>query len=104
LEDLTERVVLLAGDVRVDLLEDAREKLTGRLLGGDVRVDLLEDAREKLTGRSRRKWVLIIITFLVGAVFATVVIERIFHRVTETSERSDEVAVAPGLSATSESR
>jgi hypothetical protein len=95
-------VALLRSRHSESTLEDLTERVV--LLGGDVRVDLLEDAREKLTGRSRRKWALIMIAFLVGAGFATVAIERIFHRVTETNERSDEVAAAPSLSATSESR
>lgn len=84
MESLTERVVVLADDVRLDFLEEAREELAGR---------------------SRRKWALIAIAFVVGAAATAVGIAFILRGATTPSEASDDGAAPPPTFApTSESR
>jgi hypothetical protein len=76
------------------------------LLADDVRLDFLEEAREELAGRSRRKWALIAIAFVAGGAATAVGIAFILRRATNPHETSDDGAAAEPsmLARTSESR
>ena len=62
------------------------------LLADDVRLDFLEEAREELAGRSRRKWALVAIAFVVGAAATAVGIAFMLRGATSQDETPDDGA------------
>jgi len=62
---------------------------------GEVVVsEMLEEAVEELTGRSKRKWAVVLIAFVLGGVVAVVVIKSRKRRAAETGSGPDAVTVA----------
>ena len=62
------------------------------LLADDVRLDFLEEARNELVGKSRRKWALILIAFVLGAAAMAVGVAFILRRRVAATEVPDESA------------
>ena len=56
--------------------------LTDRALvrADDIRLDVVEEARKELSGQSRRKWALVLIAFTLGAAVAVMVIAVVIAR------------------------
>jgi len=62
---------------------------------GEVVVsEMLEEAVEELTGRSKRKWAVVLIAFVLGGVVAVVVIKSRKRRAAETVGGPDADTVA----------
>ena len=83
------------------------ESLTERavLLADDVRLDFLEEAREELAGRTPRRWALIAIAFVAGAAATAAGIAFILRRATKPSEAPENgAAESPTPAPTSQSR
>ena len=62
------------------------------MLADDVRLDFLEEARNELVGKSRRKWALILIAFVLGAAAMAVGVAFILRRRVAATEVPDESA------------
>ena len=60
------------------------------LLADNARLDFLEEAREELASRSRRKWALVAIAFVLGATASAVAIAFILQRAADPTEAPDE--------------
>ena len=57
-------------------------------LGELVVSDVLQEAVDEVTGRSKRKWAVVLVVFLVGSVWAAVIIRKRRRR----AERGEEQA------------